>query len=628
VRAARATGQLNRASIPRMPTGPGGAYGAIMTERASPPETAPRESSRDTEPARDTAPEGLGQRAERHVYERLRAALPAEYVLLSNVAWLIRDGGTDREGEADLVIAHPEQGFLTIEVKAGPIVRDSHGRWWAGGRPLDRPPFQQAADSHHSLVKKLRELPDWPAGLDPIAGHAVAFPGADLNSLGSAVHFVGPDSDPELILDKSILSPEGPRNARIRDWVDRCFEIWGGGAKRAPGAKGVELLTKTITSPLEIRSLLRSEIAEGNRETVRLTEGQLHTLNTLRGVRRAAITGGAGTGKTILAMAKASQLANEGFDTLLVCFNSALARVLADETRDVAQRTGRLDVKTFHQLAEDLGREAGTLPAKPDPVTPEWFDETVPNGLDDAIGELGPRYHAIVVDEGQDFDAGWLASLDGLLHGGREDVLYVFHDPAQSIFRADQIGELGLTEYPLDLNCRNAQPIHALLAPLAMGGLSPLALRRDGRPPELIDAQVDTDTVEALRIVLHRLVTVEEVAPGSIAVITGLGLEHSAVWKHRRYGNQVLWNGAFADDGRLLGLAAEDVPEPPPDVVLCDSIRRFKGLERPVIVLLELPRDDPERLDRLLYTGISRARQHLVVIAPTAVLWRLTERPT
>jgi hypothetical protein len=281
-------------------------------------------------------------------------------------------------------------------------------------------------------------------------------------------------------------------------------------------------------------------------------------------------------------------------------------------------------VRTFHQLAEDLGREAATLPAKPDPVTPEWFEVTLPGGLDEAIGALGPRYHAIVVDEGQDFDSGWLASLEGLLHGGREDVLYVFHDPAQSIFRDDQTGELGLTEYPLDFNCRNAQPIHELIQPLARGGLASLARRRDGRPPELITAEGDAQTIEALRVVLHRLVADEGVAPGSIAVLTGLGLEHSAVWAHRRYGNQVLWNGAVDDSGRLLGLAAEDVPEPPKDVVLCDSIRRFKGLERPVIVVLEVPRDDPERLDRLLYIAASRAQQHLVAIVPLAVVRRLT----
>ena len=241
-----------------------------------------------------------------------------------------------------------------------------------------------------------------------------------------------------------------------------------------------------------------------------------------------------------------------------------------------------------------------------------------------AIDKLGPRYHAIVVDEGQDFDSGWLASLEGLLYGGREDVLYVFHDPAQSIFRADQTGELGLADSQLDFNCRNAKPIHDLIVPLALGGLASIPRRTDGRAVELITAEGDDQTVEALRKVLHRLVEVEGVAPGSIAVLTGVGLEHSAVWRHRRYGNQVLWNGAADDKGRTLGLPAEDVPEPPKDVVLCESIRRFKGLERPVIVLLEVPRDDPDRLDRLLYIGASRARQHLVVIVPLAVVRRLT----
>jgi ATP-dependent exoDNAse (exonuclease V) beta subunit len=54
-------------------------------------------------------------------------------------------------------------------------------------------------------------------------------------------------------------------------------------------------------------------------------------------------------------------------------------------------------------------------------------------------------------------------------------------------------------------------------------------------------------------------------------------------------------------------------------VILCETIRRFKGLERPVVVLVELKADD-SRLSRLLYVGASRATQHLVVIASAAVL--------
>ncbi|MBA2374086.1 MAG: ATP-binding domain-containing protein [Chloroflexi bacterium] len=176
------------------------------------------------------------------------------------------------------------------------------------------------------------------------------------------------------------------------------------------------------------------------------------------------------------------------------------------------------------------------------------------------------------------------------------------------------------------MNCRNAQPIHAVVARFAEGGLAAEAMRSGGREPELVVAEDGPATIEALRGVLHRLRAVdgEAVNPWDIAVLTGAKLDESAVWgvPGRRYGNEVLGNPAVDDEGRHLGLAAHAAPELDSDVILCETIRRFKGLEKPVIVLVELRADDP-RLDRMLYVGASRARQHLVVIAPAAVLARL-----
>ncbi len=84
----------------------------------------------------------------------------------------------------------------------------------------------------------------------------------------------------------------------------------------------------------------------------------------------------------------------------------------------------------------------------------------------------------------------------------------------------------------------------------------------------------------------------------------------------------MLGNPAYDDAGHHLGLPAHLAPPLPDDVILCETIRRFKGLEKPVIVLVEL-REDDKRLDRMLYVGASRARQHLVVIAPAGVLEKL-----
>jgi hypothetical protein len=271
-----------------------------------------------------------------------------------------------------------------------------------------------------------------------------------------------------------------------------------------------------------------------------------------------------------------------------------------------------LHVSTFHELCLTAGREAGTLPAEPAVKTQEWWDETLPRALEDATPTVGARYHAIVVDEGQDFAEEWLASLS-LLLTDPEDVYYVFHDPAQALFRTDAVASLGFPEFPLWLNCRNPGPIHRYATRFYSGDHPGTAMREDGREPEFVAAAPGRETLEALRVVLHRLRHDEGLAPWQIAVLTGRSLVRSDVWRQRRFGNEVLWNGSYDDAGRSLGLSADQAPVQPTDTILFDSIRRFKGLEREVVVLVELAESD-ERRDRLMYVGATRAKQHLVVI--------------
>jgi superfamily I DNA/RNA helicase len=60
------------------------------------------------------------------------------------------------------------------------------------------------------------------------------------------------------------------------------------------------------------------------------------------------------------------------------------------------------------------------------------------------------------------------------------------------------------------------------------------------------------------------------------------------------------------------------VTEPVPlgPKVRFSSIRSFKGLESPVVVLCELEDLDDATIDQQLYVGISRARNHCVIVAP------------
>ena len=70
-----------------------------------------------------------GQEAERLVHDRLRQALPAEYRLYPNVEWVGRSGQGEPayDGEADLVVAHPDLGILVLEIKDGAPTKDADG---------------------------------------------------------------------------------------------------------------------------------------------------------------------------------------------------------------------------------------------------------------------------------------------------------------------------------------------------------------------------------------------------------------------------------------------------------------------------------------------------------------------
>jgi superfamily I DNA/RNA helicase len=132
----------------------------------------------------------------------------------------------------------------------------------------------------------------------------------------------------------------------------------------------------------------------------------------------------------------------------------------------------------------------------------------------------------------------------------------------------------------------------------------------------VITAEPGDETLEALRKTLHRLLEEERVSPWRIAVLSGVTPTASGAWRRRRFGNAVL-----QDDGRSKGLAPEAVPDEP-DEVLFETIRRFKGMEREVVILVELPVVG-DRLDELLYVGLTRATTELVVIAPPELARRL-----
>lgn len=554
-----------------------------------------------------------GEAAEALVFDLLRAALPAEYRLHRNWRWVLQrspDAPT-RDGESDLVIVHPEHGLLVLEVKAH-LRRDDRGRWYAGTRRLDVSPFEQAEMGKHVLRDKLLAIDGW-TGMpsDLRLGHGVAVPSQDLAATRARVSLhLGADVEPWMVLDQTALeTPEATRR-----WVDTAYASWNGDGRRGrPLTERQLALIETLFQPpeLDLRPSLRIGVDQGEREVISFDDHLASMVEATESLRRVAVVGTAGTGKTVLAIEKARRLAQDG-RTLLTCFNAPLARQMIEQLGD--DRPADLDILTFHELCLRLAREAGTaeLPSK-DARDRDWWQRDLPNRAFEAIASTDLRYRAIVVDEGQDFDADWLGLLQLLLIDGATDPFIVCHDPLQSLYREDVVASLGLPEVRLTRNLRNSQAIHEYAAGFVGGLPNVRAWRSAGPAPLRVGAP--KGVVEALRGVLHELVIRDRIPPWQIAVLTGRSLVSSEVWRARNgpLADAALWNGAYDDAGESLGLPFTEIPEPPDDVIVCDSIRRFKGLERPVVVLVEVDPTDTEDA-QLMYVGASRARQHLVVI--------------
>jgi hypothetical protein len=562
----------------------------------------------------------VGDAAERLVEGLLRAALPDGARLYANVRILARSRptGPAHDGEADIVLVHPDNGLLVIETKAGEPSRDAGGRWYLGSRRLERSPFAQAEAAKHDLVRAIEALDGWGPSRQLRSGHAVAFPHADLGTLPAGHALLGPDVDRAIVLDAEALSDA----AHTRRALERAWAFWVGDGSRgdALSAAQVALIDELLAPSATLRRFLRRDVEDDRQRLLEASRSQLFVLNQNRTKRMADVVGPAGSGKSLVAVEKARRLARDGWRTLYVCFNQPLATtVLREIEADPASPDLKPTVTTFHRLCEQLGTRAGVLAPKPDPITQAWWDESLPRALEEALDRMpDERFHAVIVDEGQDFQLEWLVLLQLLLANEADGVFWVFHDPGQALRHDDVVGQLGLGE-PLELfeDHRSPAPIGRLAGQFYRGPIEPLIVTESGRAPETVEAAPGGPTVEAVRKTLHRVIHDEHVRPWDIVVLSATTASKSAVWAHRRFGNVELWNGAIDGAGQSRGLPADEVPDEPMDdgVVLFETVRRFKGLERPVVILCELPEAD-ERLDQLLYTAFTRATTHLELIVP------------
>lgn len=266
---------------------------------------------------------------------RALESLPNAWRIFHSVAWQVPKRNRIFDGEADFVLIHPEYGMIVLEVKGGELeVRD--GTWYqrnAGGgdwRRLAQSPHDQAKGAMYDLQ---RYVVDRVPGLGELAAtRAVVLPAVSHpGTLG-----LHAPSEMTIAKDELIDLPAA---------IDKLIAY----AKLDADLTKDQLhgITQLLAPTIQLRARIGTELAVANEALMELTEQQIWVLDLLRRHRRALITGGAGTGKTILAVERARRLAGDGARVLLTCYNRPLGDHLAEGLSDIEAVTA----KSFHAFA-------------------------------------------------------------------------------------------------------------------------------------------------------------------------------------------------------------------------------------------------------------------------------------
>lgn len=519
------------------------------------------------------------------IYDAL-STLPDDFLVIHSCTIVSTADGEYRENEGDFVAFNPELGILCIEAKAGQV-SCKDGCWHYGdGREMSKSgPYAQARHIVHRILGRFGEL-----GLGKVLAsckvlHAVWFPSLPNHALRSLDY--PPDASFDLTLGLDDLSDPEPK---IRSIMSIEVSAVTGSLSDADARTVVD---KVLCPEFSIVPTKRLRYDLNDIAFARLLDSQARVLNYLAFQRSAAINGAAGTGKTLIAVERAKQVAEQGGRVLFLCFNALLKNELKERLLD------RKGISVFTAAGF-----ACSLCASPEADFAKLGDKLL------ELAESGEfPYDHVVVDEAQDFgaaeieEAGILPLLHDIVMERPGGTFYMFYDSRQLV-QGTSLPSLILDadcKLTLYVNCRNTTNI-ATCSLRALGGGRPCETRlgaAEGSAPVLYASK---DEAELESFVDSQIAQLKERGLDDIVVLTCRTEQSSRLARAFRGSGPARW---------------KDTKVP------VHSCRKFKGLEADAVILIDVDESlweepalpfqpDP---GLLFYTGASRAKYELRIAA-------------
>ena len=524
-------------------------------------------------------PNHIRSRAEKTLFPILRDRLDESFTIFHSFNMLTRNRDNKFiDGEIDFLIFSPRLGFLVLEVKGGSIRYDGNEAiWYQNDHMLSMSPFQQAEISKHKLRGFLsnrlgRDMPQISFG------HAVCFP-----DVFSTMDKLPSGAEPEICITSSDLP-------YIDKSIDDIMESFTGNFG-VLSQKDTERILHVLMPHCEYGASLVDRIGYAERDIFALTENQCQVLDFITQHRQALVEGCAGSGKTVMAVKKARELATQGHNVLLLAYNRMISDQLSREVSDLDNATAQ----SYHKYCRDLLSEAGRLPPDEN-ITDEYWGNILPQRLSELLEEHPVKHDAVIVDEGQDFWVEWWVTITDLLKS--EGYFYIFYDPAQNLRRTKMEFPIDGPPFTLTANCRNTKSVFETLKPYAGTEIHLKEEAPAGEKVEEYHLASSRERRKQLSRILHDLVIDQGFERDRIAILGGHSINHTCI----------------GDDPQIGNFKIVEGPMDEPGCVHYHTYMKFKGCEADAVILLDVDQNDERWDSTALYTAISRARHILHII--------------
>lgn len=506
--------------------------------------------------------------SERIVYQELKNQLPNSFHVFYSVTWTSFRDGKLVKSEADFIIASPDYGFLCLEVKGGNGIRVEDNIWYLsdlahGDRKLNMSPYDQAEKNMYHFSKMFSSK--YNTRYSGIFGAGVIFP---FYPIGTDIELSNRHRD--CTIDSNDLN-------NLYDRIKKMFRLWGGssfGRRFYPAGQHNAFLEL-------IRDRVALSAAAG--ALVRYKEQQLNVINRIQdnyiyfltNVMQFYVRGGAGTGKTWIAMKMAKAEASLGRKVLFVCASIPLANMVKTHIGDC------VDVKDTRTLFGDVITNFNS------------FSEPLFEGIHQNIIEGHPQYDAIFVDEAQDFTEEWASIIKKLLVSESQSRLGIFFDDVQ-VLREKSFGNgFGISEPPYLLreNIRNTANIYNWVARKTNLGTDMIANPVEGPTPITENIAEPGQLTLVLETLFKRYLEDEHLNNDSLVIITD---------KKDKFLRSF-------PEGIAKWRFVEGAPHKENEIGVY-SIDEYKGLESNMVIYIH----DCDSTENMNYIAYTRAKYYLI----------------